>query len=194
MDDKFDERLRQLERAVKTINTIQNNPELQIQAFNHLFNASTLAPPQPTAGTIKESRAAGLTTKAEKGASKVRVNGKRANKATDISIDKTLDTAPKGVEPWKSFVDAKKPTNLKDQNLVAVYWLTEVASNTAVSASQIVTLFVDAKWKLASNVKNSLQVTASTTGYLDTADMNDIKITARGISHVLNSLPTPDKK
>ncbi|MCU1557540.1 MAG: hypothetical protein JWN09_1535 [Microbacteriaceae bacterium] len=38
--EQFDERLNQVERALKVISTIENNPELQTAAFAHLFGES----------------------------------------------------------------------------------------------------------------------------------------------------------
>ncbi len=96
--------------------------------------------------------------------------------------------------PWKDFAAEKKPSNNNDRNTVAVYWLKEVAGNAKANAGQVLALFIDAGWKPASDPKNSLQVTASSVGFLDTADMDDILVTPRGIGRIRNVLPIEPKK
>ncbi len=184
MTNAFDERLDQVDRALKIIASIESNPDLQVAAFNLLFGTPAAAPTSPAAPAPAEGGAA---------AAKPRNGGtKRASKATSVSQDKSLDIAPKGKQPWVDFAALKKPGNLSEKYATGVYWLLEVAELPAATLNQVYTLFLTAKWAVPANPRNKLHM-AGSDGYLDTADANNIKLTSGGTAHILNVLPH-DKK
>lgn len=192
MTGNFEDRLDEVERALKVIKTIENNPDLQSRAFEHLFGAATVDPKRDRAGDTVAKNTSGDN---DGQPVKPRAATKRTGKASSVSVDKSLDTSPNGVQSWKDFAEEKSPSVQNDRNTVAVYWLKEIAQHDKVNASKILTLYIDANWKPASDPKNSLQVTASATGFIDTSDMEDIKVSPRGLGRVRNDLPaTPSKK
>ncbi|SIS07761.1 hypothetical protein [Microbacterium sp. RURRCA19A] len=201
-DDDFDERLDQIERAIKVINTIENNPDLQAAAFSHLFGPLPSLPveaqddgSQHVAPSVEEESGAkpGDESGSPRAGARVPRERKRAGKPS-VSQDKALDPAPPSVQPWKEFVAEKKPASQPEKNTAAVYWLKEIAGHEKATVSQVFTLYIDANWKPPADPRNSLQVTASQGATLDTADMSDIKLTPRGIGLVKNDLPRPEKK
>lgn len=187
MAEDFDERLSQMERALKVINTIENNPELQAAAFSHLFGTTPslrggvieeISTPQdppplaPPADTVKKSN-----------------GGRRAgSKTTAVSQDKTVVLAPQGATSWTDYVTEKAPANLNEKYTVAIYWLTEVANKPPATINQVVYLFIAAKWNLPADPKNKASV-AGSAGLIDSGDMNNIKVTALGTALVVNDLP-----
>lgn len=192
--EEFDERLNQVERALKVINTITGNPELQAQAFGILFRGAAPATPPKVDVPKGESQtdSQGMTGDKPKPRGRVGTATKKSSKSS-VSQDKNLDPSPAGLQSWKEFVAEKQPPTQYDKNTSAVFWLLEVASLTQATAGQVVTLYIDAGWKLPSDPKNSLQQTASRPGYLDTSDPDDLKLTPRGFAHIQNDLPTVAK-
>ncbi|MCU1523762.1 MAG: hypothetical protein JWO18_656 [Microbacteriaceae bacterium] len=189
MTSTFDERAAEVERALNVIRTIDGNKELQIRAFDYMLGAQVaVAAPKPSrvAEPAQEDQSPKLP--------KQRTNGAKKGSKSSVSQDKTLVTDPEGVQSWREFAKEKNPINQDDRNVVAVYWLREIAGHEKVNASQVLTLYIDANWKPPANPRNSLQKTASLEGVIDTADMDDIKVAPRGLGRVKNDLPLPDKK
>jgi hypothetical protein len=83
----------------------------------------------------------------------------------------------------------KGPSNAKERNAVAVYWLQQTAKVAGIGIDQVYTCYKDAGWRLPADLYNHLQVTASTTGYIDTADMGKIKLATHGENLVEHDLP-----
>ena len=59
--------------------------------------------------------------------------------------------------------------------------------------NHVYTCYRDMNWRLPGDMANSLQLTTNRKRYLDTADMNNIGLTSKGINHVEQDLP-PKKK
>lgn len=197
-DEEFDARLDQMKRVLEVVTTIEGNTDLQNAAFAHMFGKSTphiktpgvrVDPPEDE--TKADTDPGGAESGNGGGAKKARA--KRTSKPSNVTVDKSLDTAPSGKQSWKDFAAEKKPTNQNDRNLLAVYWLKETAEHEKVNTSKVLTLYLDVHWPAPSDPKNSLQVTASQTGLIDTSDMDDIKVAPRGISRVHIDLPPAEK-
>lgn len=197
-DEEFDARLDQMKRVLEVVTTIEGNTDLQNAAFALMFGKSTLRIEAPGArvdpledGTEADTDP-GVAEPGNGGGAK-KPRAKRTSKPSNVTVDKNLDTAPSGKQSWKEFAAEKKPTNQNDRNLLAVYWLKETVEHEKVNTSKVLTLYLDADWRAPSDPKNSLQVTASQTGLIDTSDMDDIKVAPRGISRVRTDLPPAEK-
>ena len=104
--------------------------------------------------------------------------------------DKTLNLYPDGKKSFEEFVTEKAPADKAyEHNLVAVYWLTQVADVEAATSDQIYSCYRSVSWKLPHDLRNSLSQTASHKGWLDTKDADDIKITPQGLNFVERQLP-----
>jgi len=183
----FDERLDQLERALKVIGPITDNKELQESAFAWLVDeravSSHIAPAPPPA--TPAAAAVGANGASDGGSAG---KGKRSSKPANVSPDKSVDLTPASGSPWTDYAAEKAPTNLNDKYSVAVYWLQEIADGAPVTIAKLVYLFIAAKWNIPADVKNKASV-AGVAGLIDTADLQNITITGLGTARVLNQLP-----
>jgi len=109
-----------------------------------------------------------------------------------ISMDKSLNLAPKGKTSAVQFAAAKKPSNVKEKCVVAVYYLRETIALPKVTAEAVFTFFKTVQWPAPADMKNTLQQ-AGSTGWLDTADSQDIKLTSGGENLVEHELPSKVK-
>ena len=186
MTSTFDERLDQLERALKVIGPITDNKELQASAFTWLVGeraaSSPAVPAPPPAAPAATAGATGVSNGGSAG------KGKRSSKPANVSPDKSVDLTPASGRPWTDYAAEKAPTNLNDKYSVAVYWLQEVAGGTPVTIAKLVYLFIAAQWNIPADVKNKASV-AGVAGLIDTADLQNITITGLGTAKVLNQLP-----
>lgn len=105
---------------------------------------------------------------------------------------KNLNLKPNGKESGVNFALEKKPTNVMQKCVVAVYYLRDVLELPAISADHVFTFFKNATWKVPSDLINTLQQ-AGTAGWLDTADSKNIIITPIGENLVEHDLPKPVK-
>ena len=75
-----------------------------------------------------------------------------------------------------------------------VYWLREEAGiSSGITVDHVNTCYAEANWARPADLRNALQVTAATKGWLDTSNMDDIRLTTRGEDELLHNLP-PKKK
>jgi hypothetical protein len=109
-----------------------------------------------------------------------------------ISMDKSLNLAPSGKQSAVEFAALKLPPNVKEKCIVAVYYLRDVIEMPKVSAQAVFTFFKFVQWPVPADLKNTLQQ-AGTAGWLDTADSDDIKLTALGENRVEHDLPMKTK-
>ena len=169
---------------------VKGFPEgVQLQAFEALMAEvrGASAPRQPKAtepGARKRSTPRGS---AEDTAKKTR---RRAGGPTAV---KDLDLTPKGKDSLKAFVEKKAPKTNHDKNVVSVYYLRKIAGLDTVSVNHVFTCFKDMPWREPANLANSLSLTANRKRYLDTSNLDDIKLTPAGRNHVEHDLP-PEKK
>lgn len=150
------------------------------------------APADGGSGSTGSSRApktgggrAASGTPAPKAAARRKVSG--------LSLDKTLDYHPKGVQSFADFVEAKKPTTTYEQNIVTVYWLSRIAGRTAVTVDQVYSCYKDRGWRVPADLRNNLSVTASTKGWIDTSNLESITVSIPGENYVEHDLPAKAK-
>jgi hypothetical protein len=103
-------------------------------------------------------------------------------------MDKSLNLSPGGKPSAAQFAAEKKPSNVKQKCVVAVYYLRETLGLDKVTASAVHTFFKTLNWPLPADLKNALQQ-AGSAGWLDTADAADIKLTSMGENLVEHKLP-----
>jgi hypothetical protein len=109
------------------------------------------------------------------------------------SAVRDLNLAPKGKVSLKDFVAEKQPKTNHDRNVVAVYYLAEVLGLGSVTVDHVFTCYKDMRWREPGNLGNSLALTANRKRFLDTASLDDIKVTPAGRNHAEHDLP-PKKK
>lgn len=110
-------------------------------------------------------------------------------KAGPLSIVKDLNLKPQGKDTFADFIKKKNPLSQHEQCLCAIYYLRNVAGVSTVSANHVYTCFKLAGWRVPANIKNVMQVAASTKGWLDTSNASDIRMTIHGDNYVEHDLP-----
>jgi hypothetical protein len=109
------------------------------------------------------------------------------------SIVKDLNLKPSGKKSLDAFSNEKKPGSNQQKCALSVYYLRNELGLKQVGADHVYTCFKHMKWRVPSDLRNTLQYTASKDGWLDTAEMSDIKMTAIGDNLVEHDLPSPAK-
>jgi hypothetical protein len=162
---------------------------VQAQAFEALM-AELKGQTAPSRRT--ESRA-GKATRRRAGRPRPKTPGvdetKTRRRTGGPSAVRDLDLAPKGQTSLKDFVAQKQPRTNHDRNVVSVYYLAEVLGLNGVTLEQVFTCYRDMRWREPGNLANSLALTANRKRFLDTASLDDIKLTPAGRNHVEHDLP-----
>jgi hypothetical protein len=187
----FDSLLEEMPRIAEAVKVF---PEaLQAQAFDALM-AELKGGTSPIKTNETEGRKS-TQRRARKSRPKAqREDGKRTRRrATSPSAVRDLDLAPKGETSLKDFVAEKQPKTNHDKNVVSVYYLAEVLGLNGVTVDHVFTCYKDMRWREPGNLANSLALTANRKRYLDTASLDDIKLTPAGRNHVDHDLPPKGK-
>lgn len=114
-------------------------------------------------------------------------------KAPPVGLVKDLNLKPKGKRSLDELVQEKRPKSLYEKCTLCVYYLRGELSIPAVSVSHIYTCFKQMKWKLPTDLGNTLSYTASRYGWLDSGNMQDLRTTAIGENLVEHDLPRSKK-
>jgi len=110
-------------------------------------------------------------------------------KTPPIVLVKDLNLRPKGKASLEEYAKAKNPSSLYEKCTLAVHYLKMEIGVAGISNSHIYTCFKQMKWKLPTDLGNTLSYTASHFGWLDTSDMRDIRLTAIGENLIEHDLP-----
>jgi hypothetical protein len=110
------------------------------------------------------------------------------------SILKELDLRGNGGQSFKDFFEEKNPKSAVEFNSVAVYYLADILKLTGITPNHIYTCYKEVKQRTPEAFVQSLRDAASKHGYIDTANMSDIKIPLRGKNFVEHDLPKKKAK
>jgi hypothetical protein len=187
----FDSLLAEMPRIAEAVKVF---PEaLQAQAFDAL-----MAELKDRNAPIKTSETGGRkSTRRRAGRTRAKAPGEdrksTRRRATSPSAVRDLDLAPTGETSLKDFVAEKQPKTNHDKNVVSVYYLAEVLKVHGVAVDHVFTCYKDMRWREPGNLANSLALTANRKRFLDTASLDDIKLTPAGRNHVDHDLPPKGK-
>jgi hypothetical protein len=109
------------------------------------------------------------------------------------SVLRDLDLAPKGKTSLKGFAAEKQPKTQHDYNVLSVYYLAEELGIGRVTLNHVFTCYKDMRWREPASLANSLSLTSVRKRFLDTSNLDDIRLTPPGRNHVQHDLP-PAKK
>jgi len=118
---------------------------------------------------------------------------KKASKLPSYTLLKELNLTPSGKKSFDDFVNEKLPLTYMEKCVVCVYYITNELEQ-PVSTNHVFTCFKLKRWRVPANLENTLQYISSQRGWLDTANMIDIKITQNGVNFVEYDLPTKKEK
>ncbi len=193
-ESDFDNLLKRLPSIAKVVNAFASEA-VQQQAFEALVGALQgvkTSRSSSSEGNARRSVGRRRKTKPDSAATEPKSSQRQTRRGTP-SIDKTLVLRPKTGKSFKDFATAKAPKSAFEKNVVAVHWL-KSAGVKAIGPDQVYTCYKDAGWRIPAGLYNSLAVTASKKGWLDTADMNQIVVTPHGENLVEHDLPRKKKE
>lgn len=142
--------------------------------------------PPPTANEDKNP--SGITKKSKKRVSGAKGKAKVKTKPS-LAIVKDLNLKPKGKKSLDEFAEIKKPSSHYEKCTVSAYYLKHELVLSAITESHVYTCFKHMKWRVPANLSNALAYTASRHGWLDTSNLQDIKVTTMGENQVEHDLP-----
>jgi hypothetical protein len=102
---------------------------------------------------------------------------------------RNIDFYPEGKQSLPDFAAEKQPTNADQRNLLAVWWLEQVAEMKNIGVGQVLAAYKACGWREPAHPANALQVTASRQSWIDTKDMTAIETTPQGRNLVQHQLP-----
>jgi len=193
-DNGLSKLLAEMPRIAEAVNAFSSEA-VQKQAFDALVAAQQgKSPTKETSQTTPTRRKPGRkTTRAKRDNNDT--GERKARRATGPpKMIRDLDLAPKGKTSLKDFVAEKQPKTQHDRNTVSVYYLSRIAEKSPVTVDHVFTCYRLMNWRPAPQFANSLALTASRKGYIDTADSQDIKVTPHGDNHVAYDLPKKKKE
>lgn len=206
--DPYERLKSEIPNIAKAVNEFKSE-QVQQQAFRAMIKALGIAPvetpdeddedaAEEAAGDSGASTSTRRAPRRRRRAS-VKESGDTTKGATRLkaappTLDKTLNLRPAGKKAFKDFAAEKNPENANERNLVAVYYLEKEAAVGKVNANQVYTAYKETGWRLPAYPRNSLQVTASTKGWINTSDMEDITVTPSGENSVDHDMPAKKAK
>jgi hypothetical protein len=102
---------------------------------------------------------------------------------------RNIDFYPEGKQSLPELAEEKQPTNADQRNLLAVWWLEQVAEMKNIGVGQVLAAYKACGWREPASPDNALQVTASRQSWIDTKDMTAIETTPQGRNLVQHQLP-----
>lgn len=209
--DKFDRLLDSMPRIAEAVNNFSSE-ENQRAALDALVRAigingsevnvsadsSTIPIHQSAGGAVDEASAqvktdvvpetslpTAETTKAN-GASTSRRRRSPSRKWEPV---RDIDFRPEGKQAFQDLVAEKQPATIDQKNIVAVWWLEQVAEFEEIGVGHVLAAYKECDWREPSKPDNSLQVTASRENWLDTKNMKAIATTPSGRNTVQFDMP-----
>jgi hypothetical protein len=115
--------------------------------------------------------------------------------AESLSVVKDLDLRAQGNIPsLRDFFKTKLPSGFAEQNALFAYYLVKSKEMSPVGANHIYTCYKEVGQRVPGAFQQSLKDTARRQGWLDTADLLDIKVTTIGENFVEHDLPRKNEK
>lgn len=111
---------------------------------------------------------------------------KTSKNPTSYSFITELNLKPEGKDSLKNFVSKYKASSGAEYNLVFVYYLQNILGEKNIGPNHIYTCYKDLNVKFPSNIRQSLIDTKSKKGWIDTSNMNDIKMSTVGENAIID--------
>jgi hypothetical protein len=102
---------------------------------------------------------------------------------------RNIDFHPEGKTSLPDLAEQKQPSNADQRNLVAIFWLEQVAEIENIGVGQVLAAHKACGWPEPARADNALQVTASRHSWIDTKDMTAIETTPLGRNLVQHRMP-----
>jgi len=165
---------------------------IQPQAFEiltkHFLGYSATFPSTNVVNPVKSKK--NNRQESEKPKSHTKSTGKSKE---SYSILKELDLRGAGEISFKDFYKEKNPTSATEFNSVAIYYLVDMLKLESITVNHVYTCYKEVSKRTPEAFLQSLRDTSSKYGYIDTADINNIKLPLRGRNFVEHDLPKKAK-
>lgn len=203
--DTFDRLLTAMPRIAEVVNAFSSEKN-QRAALDALVQAIGITPATPTASPAPLSTANGSgetaappdqdSTEEQVTALNgvVKANGRRRRTGRKAEPVRDIDFRPEGKQAFKDLVEEKQPTTIDQKNVLAVFWLEQVAKIGGIGAGHVMAAYKDRNWREPADSVNSLQATASRERWIDTKDMKAIVTTPSGRNQVIHEMPMAKAK
>lgn len=209
--DTFSRLLDEMPRIAEAVNgfTSEKNQRAALDALVRAIGIPSVTPPKavtkvlaaPAVGTVEPTIVAtagtdedgdgGQETEVTAGAPRVarrrKAGGRKWEPVRDINF------RPEGKQAFKDLVAEKAPTAIDHKNVLAVWWLEQVAGITDIGVGHVLAAYKECDWREPSTPTNALQVTASREHWIDTKDMKAISTTPSGRNFVQFDMPLAKK-
>lgn len=149
----------------------------------------SVVPPLADGDTTEHDKGETVPDASVKASATGRRRPRKAAAKKSWSRAKDINFRPEGKQSWRDFVAEKVPVTNFERNLAAVYYLQEILGLDAIDVSHVLAAFAECEWRSPTDPENSLTVTASRKGWLDTSDLKAITVTYRGRNTVQFDLP-----
>lgn len=110
------------------------------------------------------------------------------NKSQILTLDKTMNFHPKGLESLKDFYSKVEAKSNFEKNLVFVYYLKEILKMSDIGLNQIYTCYKHVNERVPGNLYQSLVDTSKHKAWIDTSDLNKISIAVPGENYFEHDL------
>jgi hypothetical protein len=167
--------------------------EEKLAEFAGVLTAPLSVEPDDSDTASKQRRAARSRRKPKAKASAGAAAKTARRRSSSATWVKGLDLAPKGKQSFGEFVAEKNPKSQHDRSAASVYYLTEIAEIAPVTSNHVYTCYRDQNWDMPPDLRTSLFLTASKKGFIDTSNLEDIKIEPRGVNRIERGLPAKKK-
>lgn len=105
-----------------------------------------------------------------------------------------INFRPADKQSFKDLVTEKQPATIDQKNIVAVWWLEQIAEIEEIGVGHVLAAYKECDWREPSVPDNALQVTASREHWLDTKNMKAIVTTPSGRNVVQFDMPLKKAK
>jgi hypothetical protein len=208
--DKFDRLLEEMAKIAEAINAFKSE-EVQRNAFDALIRALDVGDNEDdlaqSTGAEKDGQAAtsdpGLATDATEDrrnggrpTASARAQGARTRRAAtkkSYTAVKDINFRPQGQVALRDFAEQKAPGSLREKNLLIVYYFEQILNLDGITVGHVLAGYRECGWRSAADPDNSLRVTSSRTGWIDTSDMKSIRTTHPGRNTVEHDMPKSRK-
>jgi hypothetical protein len=146
------------------------------------------------AGNESERRPTGRKSKARAASQTAGTPKSRKGVRDGQSIVKELDLTKGKHGRLKDFYAKYDLKTNMERNLVFVYYMQNELDLTGITDNHVFTCYRDVSAKLPGALRQSLADTASRNGWLDTSDMENIRLATQGINFLEHDLPKAGTK
>lgn len=105
-----------------------------------------------------------------------------------------LNLRPKGKEPLKDFYAKYDVKTNFEKNVSFTYYLTKVINIKGITIDHIYTCYKETDQKVPENIYQSLADTKKHKGWIDTTNMEDIKLSIQGENYMEHDVPRAGTK